>query len=150
MSNEDETERQAALKVLLCGGLAGVVTWASIFPLDVIKTRVQSQLGPGRTLVEYRPILVPQARGSSEAINVRLSALEVAKLAYREEGAGVFFRGLGVCSIRAFIVNAAQVSEHRICGESRNLEALISVVDSVRVDDACFTARLTIPLSQST
>lgn len=29
-----------AVKVLLCGGLAGVVSWGSIFPLDVIKTKV--------------------------------------------------------------------------------------------------------------
>ena len=32
-----------AARVLLCGGVAGVVTWASIFPLDTIKTRVQAQ-----------------------------------------------------------------------------------------------------------
>ncbi|KAK3674532.1 hypothetical protein LTR78_005618 [Recurvomyces mirabilis] len=33
ISNEDDSHNQQALKVLLCGGLAGVVTWASIFPL---------------------------------------------------------------------------------------------------------------------
>jgi solute carrier family 25 carnitine/acylcarnitine transporter 20/29 len=38
----------------------------------------------------------------------RLGAVEVARNAYRSEGPGVFFRGLTVCSIRAFIVNAAQ------------------------------------------
>ncbi|KAL1639349.1 hypothetical protein SLS58_008063 [Diplodia intermedia] len=32
-SPDEDTQRQAALKVLLCGGIAGVVTWASIFPL---------------------------------------------------------------------------------------------------------------------
>ncbi|KKY26312.1 putative mitochondrial carrier protein [Diplodia seriata] len=32
-SPDEDTPRQAALKVLLCGGIAGVVTWASIFPL---------------------------------------------------------------------------------------------------------------------
>jgi solute carrier family 25 carnitine/acylcarnitine transporter 20/29 len=32
----------------------------------------------------------------------------MARQTYRNEGAGVFFRGLGVCSVRAFIVNAAQ------------------------------------------
>jgi solute carrier family 25 carnitine/acylcarnitine transporter 20/29 len=91
---------EEAAKVLLCGGLAGVVTWASIFPLDVIKTRVQTQVQDGR---ETRPLL----DGSSSQLR-RLGATELAKNAYRNEGLSVFFRGLGVCSIRAFIVNAVQ------------------------------------------
>lgn len=32
-ARDDDTPNQQAVKVLLCGGLAGVVTWASIFPL---------------------------------------------------------------------------------------------------------------------
>ena len=32
-TRENDSPNQQALKVLLCGGLAGVVTWASIFPL---------------------------------------------------------------------------------------------------------------------
>lgn len=85
-------------EVLLCGGLAGIVTWASIFPLDVIKTRVQTQvLNVGG---ERGPLL-----GGDK---LRLGAWDVAKEAYREGGTRVFFRGLGVCSVRAFIVNAVQ------------------------------------------
>jgi solute carrier family 25 carnitine/acylcarnitine transporter 20/29 len=92
------------MKVLLCGGLAGIVTWATIFPLDVIKTRVQTQvLHPEVTLHgENRALMQPEVQER------RLTAMEVAKQAYRAEGAGVFFRGLGVCSIRAFVVNAVQ------------------------------------------
>lgn len=92
------------MKVLVCGGLAGVITWASIFPLDVIKTRVQTQVlysgpvGDG----ERRTLLQPEVQ------KTRLSSLETAKQAYRTEGAGVFFRGLGICSVRAFVVNAVQ------------------------------------------
>ena len=37
-----------------------------------------------------------------------MSAVQIAKHAYQTEGAGVFFRGLGICSVRAFIVNAVQ------------------------------------------
>ena len=96
------------MKVLLCGGLAGVVTWASIFPLDVIKTRVQTQafaLPPA----EQQPLLGPPQQGVLGPRH-RLGAFEVAKQAYRSDGMGVFFRGLGICSFRAFIVNAVQVS----------------------------------------
>ena len=30
---EDDGHNEQAFKIMLCGGLAGVVTWASIFPL---------------------------------------------------------------------------------------------------------------------
>jgi solute carrier family 25 carnitine/acylcarnitine transporter 20/29 len=89
-----------APKVLLCGGLAGVVTWASVFPLDVIKTRVQTQpLCPSD--FETSPLL---QRGSPR----RVGAWEVARDAFREHGTRVFFRGFTVCCLRAFIVNAVQ------------------------------------------
>jgi len=94
---------EEAAKVLLCGGLAGVVTWASVFPLDVIKTRVQTQSLRG----ESAPLL--DAGLSSVGVEPkRLGAMDVARNAYRQEGISVFFRGLAVCSARAFIVNAAQ------------------------------------------
>ena len=93
---------QETAKVLLCGGLAGVVTWASVFPLDVIKTRVQAQ-----TLQSEVTPLLGTALVEGSAQN-RLGAMEVARNAYKNDGMGVFFKGLGVCSIRAFIVNAAQ------------------------------------------
>ena len=32
-SSQEPTQTQEALSVLLCGGLAGVATWVSIFPL---------------------------------------------------------------------------------------------------------------------
>ncbi|KFY18440.1 hypothetical protein V493_08619 [Pseudogymnoascus sp. VKM F-4281 (FW-2241)] len=100
---EDSSPRAEAAKSLLCGGIAGVVTWASVFPLDVIKTRVQTQtLSAG----ERSPLL-----GAARVAAVkqgRIGAIEMARRIYREEGAAVFFRGLGVCSVRAFVVNAAQ------------------------------------------
>ncbi|KAL6710559.1 hypothetical protein ACN47E_008607 [Coniothyrium glycines] len=103
-SSPDDSDRDAAMKVLLCGGLAGVVTWASIFPLDVIKTRVQTQALQTHLLQagEQSPLLQPNQRLK------RLSSVEIARQAYRAEGASVFFRGLGICSVRAFIVNAVQ------------------------------------------
>ncbi|KAB2104379.1 hypothetical protein AG0111_0g7533 [Alternaria gaisen] len=99
----DDSDRETAMKVLLCGGLAGVITWASIFPLDVIKTRVQTQ-------VLHAPVQHGEQSSllGAETPRTRLSSVEIARQAYRTEGAGVFFRGLGICSIRAFVVNAVQ------------------------------------------
>jgi len=120
MTGETESPNQQALKVLLCGGLAGVVTWVSIFPLDVIKTRIQTW-----DLVHAHPSPACGAAGTADAqpllrstntrsatskhdVFDRPSAFQIAREAYRTEGLLVFFRGLGVCSARAFIVNAVQ------------------------------------------
>jgi solute carrier family 25 carnitine/acylcarnitine transporter 20/29 len=73
--------------------------------LDVIKTRVQTQ-GISRSPVGLLSGEQSELLPSQEAR--RLGTIHIAKQAYREEGLSVFFRGLGVCSIRAFFVNAVQ------------------------------------------
>ena len=110
LSSPTDTDRQTAMKVLLCGGLAGVVTWASIFPLDVIKTRVQTQLlHPSANVEAERHALLPHVQGTDHTPNkLRLGAFAIARNAYQTEGPSVFFKGLGICSIRAFVVNAVQ------------------------------------------
>ena len=125
---------------MLCGGLAGVVTWASIFPLgtwpprsscygtllivldeDVIKTRVQtwdvvtrSQASSVETATQ--PLLRTEqvAVSGRQSSSVRPSAFRIAKEAYTTEGISVFFRGLGICSARAFLVNAVQWAVRRL------------------------------------
>ncbi|KAL0936720.1 mitochondrial carrier protein [Colletotrichum truncatum] len=101
-SGPETNLREEAAKVLFCGGLAGIVTWVSIFPLDVIKTRVQTQAF--QRSPETTPLLATQG---SEAPR-RAGAIQVAREAYREGGMKVFFRGLTICSVRAFVVNAVQ------------------------------------------
>ncbi|RWA08349.1 hypothetical protein EKO27_g6766 [Xylaria grammica] len=85
-----------ATKVVLCGGVAGVVTWASIFPLDVIKTCVQD---PAQSTTAL-PLDGSRPR--------RKGAIQFAREIYRNGGIRAFFPGLVVCSKRAFIVNAVQ------------------------------------------
>lgn len=84
-----EGPRMEAARVLLCGGVAGVATWVSVFPLDVIKTRVQTQ-------------------PSLDVLANRRGAMEISREMYTSEGIRPFFRGLTICCVRAFIVNAAQ------------------------------------------
>ncbi|KAK0900035.1 hypothetical protein LTR02_009412, partial [Friedmanniomyces endolithicus] len=117
MAGEDDSQNQQAINVLLCGGLAGVVTWASIFPLDVLKTRVQTwdlvSLGQASRMHAAdasQPLLngQPLRAGIQSAAPSRPSTFQIARSAYATEGISVFFQGLGVCSARAFIVNAVQ------------------------------------------
>lgn len=115
-----------ATKVLLCGGVAGVTTWASVFPLDMIKTRLQTQLlarsSSASSLPSSQSPLASPAllNAQTPLLNSRIPAAEagelykplgawqITKMAYRTEGFGVFWRGFTVCCVRAFIVNAVQ------------------------------------------
>jgi len=110
----------SAVKILVCGGIAGVATWASIFPLDVIKTRVQTQeltidssLQRGNASQRYMtsnessPLISDSAQGAKAP---RKGAWAIARQVYRTDGLRVFFRGIGVCCARAFVVNAVQWS----------------------------------------
>ena len=122
-----------AAKVLLCGGLAGVVTWASIFPLDVIKTRVQTQQYqqlPLPTAAEVAPLLAAESE-----VPRKVGAIEIARTAYRTEGVGVFFRGLGVCSLRAFIVNAAQWAVYEWIMNELDPKRKVAIMSKSSADD---------------
>jgi solute carrier family 25 carnitine/acylcarnitine transporter 20/29 len=99
--DDDDDAQNTALKILFCGGVAGVATWASVYPLDMIKTRLQAQALRARP--EDQPLMRP--REDRQALN----SFQLAKETYRTAGLKAFYRGLGVCSVRAFIVNAVQV-----------------------------------------
>jgi solute carrier family 25 (mitochondrial carnitine/acylcarnitine transporter), member 20/29 len=70
----------------LAGGLAGMGSWALVYPIDTIKTAQQGM----------RDCRHPQA----------LSMAKKAAALYKEAGVSRFYRGISVCMIRAFSVNA--------------------------------------------
>ena len=124
----DHGPKVAAMKVLLCGGISGVVSWTACFPLDVVKTRVQTQLLQS---AEARPLL----RGVMPVLvqDDRVGAWKMAGKVYAEEGAGAFFRGLGICSVRAFVVNAAQWAMYEWI-----MRALVAEKSEVREEKLAF------------
>lgn len=70
----------------------------------MIKTRVQTQgvhepAGPAVTGESTTLLRAPERR---------LGAMQIAQETYRAEGMSPFYRGLGICSARAFMVNAVQ------------------------------------------
>ncbi len=72
-----------ASSVWAAGGFAGAISWLSVYPFDVIKSRIQS--GDAK----YK------------------SFWDCAVKSYREEGSAVFLRGLPATLCRAFLVNGA-------------------------------------------
>ncbi|XP_014393529.1 PREDICTED: solute carrier family 25 member 45 isoform X5 [Myotis brandtii] len=78
-------QNPSSTTVLVAGGFAGITSWVTATPLDVIKSRMQ-MAGLGQR--EYQGLLDCMVSSA------------------RQEGLGVFFRGLTINSARAFPVNA--------------------------------------------
>lgn len=72
------------LVVLLSGGFAGVLAWGFATPMDVIKSRMQTDESDQH---KYKGLI------------------HCARESVRKEGAKVLFKGLGLNCIRAFPVN---------------------------------------------
>jgi len=72
--------------VLFGGGMAGVLSWVTTYPQDVIKSRLQAD-----------------AFGASRMYRGPLHCLQ---LSLKEEGTSFLFRGIGSTVIRAFPMNA--------------------------------------------
>lgn len=83
--NADPNEPSFGL--LMAGGMAGVVGWLSTYPVDVVKTRLQSI----------------QEDQSPKYVNLRQGF----RIILKEEGHRVFFAGLTATALRAFPTNAA-------------------------------------------
>ncbi|EXJ73405.1 uncharacterized protein A1O5_03165 [Cladophialophora psammophila CBS 110553] len=94
-----------ATEVLVSGGIAGVITWVSIYPLDIIKTRLQTQPSPTAECQRLLP-------GTNVAAHQAKTSMTIARDIWQTSGLGGFYRGVGICSLRAFIVNAVQVGHY--------------------------------------
>lgn len=70
--------------MMMAGGLAGVMSWIVTFPIDVVKTRLQSDVAGKYT-----------------------GAVDCMIKTYKAEGHAAFSRGLVSTVIRAFPTNAA-------------------------------------------
>ncbi|KAK8396283.1 hypothetical protein O3P69_005374 [Scylla paramamosain] len=82
-----DSEKNANAGVLIfCGGMAGVLSWASILPLDVVKSRLQADSSRN-----------PQYKGTVDCLIK----------SYKADGLSVFGRGFTMMSVRAFPTNGA-------------------------------------------
>ena len=79
---------------IIGGGLAGMATWASHYPLDLVSSRMEASVALGRPRMTMREHFVD---------------------IYAQSGAKGFFRGIGPCLLRAFPVNAAIFLTYDLC-----------------------------------
>jgi hypothetical protein len=77
--------RDEILASVAAGGISGSLSWAMVYPLDLIKTRIQS---------------LPM-----DCERVERSMAHVASDVIRKHGYGAMYRGFGVTILRAFPVN---------------------------------------------
>uniref|UniRef100_A0A6V7QUZ2 Mitochondrial arginine transporter BAC2 n=1 Tax=Ananas comosus var. bracteatus TaxID=296719 RepID=A0A6V7QUZ2_ANACO len=87
-----KTGQESLGTMLVAGGLAGVASWVCCYPLDVVKSRIQAQVGFKR----YNGIV------------------DCFQRSVREEGVSVLWRGLGTAVARAFVVNGAIFSAYEL------------------------------------
>jgi solute carrier family 25 carnitine/acylcarnitine transporter 20/29 len=80
--------------MLVAGGLAGVASWVSCYPLDVIKTRLQAQ--------------------SLSSLQKYTGIVDCFRRSVKEEGYHVLWRGLGTAVARAFVVNGAIFTSYEL------------------------------------
>jgi len=73
------------------GGLAGMATWASHYPLDLVSSRMEASVALGAK---------------------RMTMTDHFKQIYASDGIRGLYRGLGPCLLRAFPVNAAIFMTH--------------------------------------
>ncbi|BGP24182.1 carnitine acyl carnitine carrier, mitochondrial [Rhodotorula toruloides] len=97
-AEEEEGGAASAGRVLVAGGLAGIVGWGCTFPLDVVKTKIQS--------IPLPSLLPPATLSPSSATASQYSTiLSTIRTSYREAGWRVFVAGLGPTLVRSVPVN---------------------------------------------
>lgn len=105
MEREGGAGRVAA--TIVGGGIAGMVTWASHYPLDLVTARMEADVVLSR---EGGRI----GRGKGRC---RMGMLDHFGDIYRTQGLRGYFRGIGPCLLRAFPVNAAIFLTYEFCME---------------------------------
>ena len=85
---------------IIGGGMAGMATWASHYPLDLVSSRMEASVAFG---------------------GKQLTMTEHFKEIYMQSGCRGFFRGLGPCLLRAFPVNAAVFATYDLVRKSKLL-----------------------------
>ena len=85
---------------MLSGAVSGIVGWTVVYPIDVLKNRIQAEK--------------ISSEGSHRSIG---SLLRTGTQLYRNHGASIFYRGLSVMLVRAFPVSAIALPTYDVVHE---------------------------------
>jgi hypothetical protein len=96
--NQNRTAK--ILSIILGGGLAGMATWLSHFPLDLVANKMMAEV-----VLSHHPEAHFQKKGM----------LDQFRTVYQNQGWRGYFRGIGPCLLRAFPVNAAIFLSYEAC-----------------------------------
>lgn len=88
------------LEMFVSGGLAGVISWLTVYPLDVIKTRLQQD-----------NVANPKYKGMVDCFHQSL----------HQDGWRVFLRGLSPTLLRTFIVSGANFLVYELAAKALSL-----------------------------
>jgi solute carrier family 25 carnitine/acylcarnitine transporter 20/29 len=106
------------IAIALSGGFAGCASWTTTYPLDVIKTHIQlSSLSSSTSFPSQANIFASNGTGEAHREGFqppRKSVFQVAVALHRKHGFSVFYRGIGVCVLRAFPVNCVTFSVYEL------------------------------------
>ncbi|OEU20210.1 mitochondrial carrier, partial [Fragilariopsis cylindrus CCMP1102] len=104
-SNSNSSKRKNILPVIIGGGLAGMATWLSHYPLDLVANKMMAD------------IVLPTSNltDSSKTIRKKIGMIDQFRIIYKQYGWKGYFRGIGPCLLRAFPVNAAIFVSYEFC-----------------------------------
>lgn len=109
--SQNSSDSSNAWKLLVAGGMAGAVSWSSIYPLDVIKSRLQMQVvsSPSSTSL---PSSSAVNRAMPSIANVAESTIHQSRLVRQYHGSQATTQNGSVTqSTGSSINNTAQLSE---------------------------------------
>ncbi|KJE93551.1 substrate carrier family protein [Capsaspora owczarzaki ATCC 30864] len=86
--NWNNVDKLTPLQGFAAGGLAGIAYWIGTYPLDAIKSKMQTD-------------------ASDRSKRLYSSIADCVKQTYRTSGINGFYKGFGVCMLRAFPANGA-------------------------------------------
>ena len=103
-SNDDANFRAAKIfSIVLGGGLAGMATWLSHFPLDLVANKMMAE------------VVLSSHVNPETTVGEKKGMLAQFRSIYVQHGWKGYFRGLGPCLLRAFPVNAAIFLSYEAC-----------------------------------
>eukprot|EP01036_Dinobryon_divergens_P033434 gene33434-43214_t len=103
----------------IAGGCAGCASWIAIYPLDVIKTNIQ--ISPLQSNSNSNSNSNFNTNSMASQQQVKRNAFDVAMTMYRKHGFSVFYRGVGVCTLRAIPVNCVTFYVYEYLKRSMNI-----------------------------